>query len=711
MLSLLMLTQLRCCRSRCLWRKGYGLTTATPMTVTQRSPYCRDHNSGGNGTGDIEDKNVTSAAKKRASALGQTVILVQQDDEIQELPMSVRRYGLNDVIASCSKKNKITNRQIRSKNGEDNSFRIDTNIANLAAEDTVEVSYMDQKALKAMTGRLVAALEDCETGNCVLSIIDELTEFELQREAVLITAVFQILRFESTEGLKELDTNEKFQRLIDLYCKYCHTCSALELLETLRGMPFMKHTIDRVSDDLLFRNSNASMTIAEICEAIGLFVEFEGLNSAEKLWSGIADQEATIDEENIALLFQALPKLKVSRRAVIKILDHVVVDVFPFIRPDAVCDILMALKECRNDNTKTIRKTVACWLDENIHAVEETELETIVQCMTALPFSDPVIERALERYMKAKATKIKAQTLIVEMAKHATVFRLLNVYILNGCSEFFIANAANIDPGYVRDILRPFGVLNYQPLNSTAFWQTIERYLDVNFDRIPPAHIVDIMLIAIILEMFPVNFVERIFNRYFMHTIHSTLPIDRLPGMRFNLKLIDTAMTLECSTYRGPILPNERCDARLVSDNRIKCLINDNIDVITMIAGGRDAFTKFTVPNVLPYNDFYAIDILFHPAGLTTQLWRYYYNKSVLDRNVYVAALIHLPEHYEFRQEYLIGAQKMRIRHLRRIGLKVVSLNYERLTRLGMHKEELRQYIVDQMKEALPALDPIDRQQ
>lgn len=702
MLSFLMLNQLRCCRSRFVLKNGYGPTAATSMM--QRLPYCSNHNEGGNGHGIMDGEKAMSTEKKRTSALGQTVTLVQQGNEIQELPMSVRRYGLNDVIASCSNENQINNRQMVSRNRKDNQT---TNSVSLDTSQT-----MEERASIELTNRLVYNLEECQTGNCVLSYIDEMTEFELQQRPVLFTAVFQILVFEPIKGLMELDKNEKFQHLIDLYCKHCYAMQSLSLMVMLlEQRPFMHHTINRACDELLLRNSQADMTITETCESIAHFVHLERFDGAEKFWSGIADQEATIDKKNIRFVFLALPKLKVSRRAVVKILDRVVEDIFPFLKVEDVCDVLEALSKCPHDHTKTMRKSIACWLDANIHAVRERELETIVHCLTALPFSDPMIERALERYMKAKAAKIRKQMLIVELAKHATVFRLLNVHILNGCSEFFIANAAMIDPGNVRDILRPFGVLHYQPLNSTAFWKSIERYLDVNFDRIPPAHVVDIMLIAIILEMFPVNFVERIFNRYFMQTIHSALPIERLPGMRFNLKLIDTAMTLECSTYHGPILPKERCDARLSADNRIKCVINDNIDVIAKIAGGKNAFTKFTVPDSLPYNDFYVIDILFHPAGLTSQLWRYYYNKSVLDRNVYVAVLVHLPEHYESSQQYLIGAQKMRIRHLRRIGLKVVSLNYERLTRLGMHKEELRQYIVDQMKDALPALEPIDRDQ
>lgn len=708
MLSFYLLGRLRCCRSRFALKNAYGLVTTTSTTIAQQSSYCSDNNAANGNGGGVDENDAKIVKQKRASALGQTVILVQQGTEIQELPIILRRYGTNEMNLVFSNEEQMENLQMNSKNGDSDGFQFDTKTVNPVAADQVP-NMIENPAAIDDADSMVSALEDCVTSSTVLHTIGAMTQIELQHPDVLVTALEKIMRIESIHGLKALDaSNETFQNLIEMICKRCNTQSLHTFLDQLHSMLFMNQTIDRICDEILLRNADTCLSIIEICESIERFVQCQRFDGAEKFWSGIADQEATINADNIKFLFEALPKLKVSRRAVLKILDRVIVDVFPMLKADAVCDILMALKQCRYDHTKCTLKSISCWLNTNIHSVNETQLETIVHCLTALPFSDPIIERSLERYMKAKASKIKAQTLIVEVAIHATVFRLLNVHILNGCSEFFIANAAHIEAGFVRDILRPFGVLHYQPLSSNTFWQTVERYLDANFDKMSPAHVVDVMLYAIVLEMYPVNFVHRIFNRYFMHTLHSTVPMDRLPATRSNLKLIDTAMTLECNAYRGPILPTNRTDIILVFDHRIKCVLNDNIDILTMIAGGRDAFTKFTVPSSLPYNELYLIDVLFHPAGLAPNLRHFYENLMGRDRNVYVAALIHLPEHFDASQQYLIGAQKMRIRHLRRIGLKVVSLNYERLTRLSTHKVELRKYIVDQMKEALPALQPVN---
>lgn len=696
MFSFLLLSQVRCCRSRL--RNGYGLTTTTATRLAQQTPYCSDNTADDGGDGD-DDQHVTSVKRKRASALGQSVIMVQQGTDIQELPIVLRRYGPNDAVAFSaneSQMNRLASTDDAKANGSDDDVdRTPHVIVNPGAID-------DNKSV-------LNVLEKCASSSSILRIIDAMAESELQPPDVLAAALDKIMRIETVDGLKTLEvSNESYHLLIEWFCNQCDTQALLGMLNQLSKMLFMNQTIDRICEEILIRNADTKLTIVEICKSIEHFVACKRYDGAEKFWSGIADQEATIDAQNIKYLFEVLPMLKVSRRTVVRILDRVIVDISPLLKADAICDILLALKDCRGDHTDSIMKSISCWLNTCIHSVNEMQLESIVHCLTALPYSDRNIERALERCMKANAIKINAQTLIVEVARHVTVFRLLNAHILNGCCEFFIANADRIDPGNVRDILRPFGLLHFQPLSSIPFWHAIEQYLEVNFERIPPSHAIDVMLTAIVLEMFPVNFTERIFNRRFMHRLHSTEPMNRLPATQSNLQLIDTAMTLECNMYRGPILPPDCHDTMLAKDNRIQCLLSDYNDIIAMVAGGEDAFTKRTMPQSLPYNDLYVIDVLFHPTGLTSNLWSFFDKNSSGDRNVYVAALIHLREHYDSSQEYLIGSQKMRIRHLRRIGLKVVSLNYEQLARLGTHREEVRHYFVEQMKKALPALEPIN---
>lgn len=689
-MSLFILNQLRCCRSRVNLNRRYGLGAQQARAFS------------GDGTsGDGDDEIISNGQKPRRHGLGQAVIMVQQGVEVQELPIIVRRYGQNEIVSFCT--NKIPLDRLQQSPDENAAANRSAAVAAGAAH-TTSTNNSTNVVINPVTDydTIIKLLEKCETGESILQMIGSLPENELEQDA-LVFALEKILRIEPMQKLKMFEvSNDLYRRLMDNVCRVCDTTILLNILKQLQSLLFLNQSIEQICDEILMRNSDGCLNVMEICEAVHRFVECQHFSGAEKFWSGLSDADQSINANNIKFVFEILPKIKVSRRMVVGILDRRIVEVFPLLKPDAVSDIMEAIKECRvGGHTNCTLKAITRWLNVNIHAVNETHLEQIIHCLNALNYSDADVESAMERYMKAKAIKVKAQTLVIEILKHVDKFRLLNPHILNGCSEFFIKEVNNVDPGYIRDIVCPFGRLRFQPFNTSKFWETTETYLDKNFNQIPTTHIIEIMLATIYLQLYPVNFIDRIFNRHFLHLLHGTTPMNELPAAREQLKLLDTALTIECSEYKGPLLPRQMNKNQLVINDRIKRVINDNIDIITLVAGGKTEFSTLTVPQQLPYCAFYAIDILFHPAGLSLLN----YNK-LKDRNILVAALIHLPEHYDSSGTYLIGEQQMRIRHLRHIGLKVVSLQHAKLSKLSMHRKELYAYIVEQMKLALPAIEP-----
>lgn len=704
-MSYFILNQLRCCRSRVNLNKRYGSAAATAAVHPMR------HYTSNDGFKDDDDEPVINGLKTR-HGLGQAVILVQQGVEIQELPIIVRHYGQNEIAAFGSNKIPLGTAGLHQQANNENTVVNDTtanattilSATSSADQSTAHISSSNSTnvVINPVTDcdTIIKLLEKCETGENVLQMIASLPEHELEQDT-LVFALEKILRIEPMQMLKLFETsNDQYRQLLDNFCRVCDTTILLNVLKQLQSMLFMNQSIDQICDEILMRNADGCLSVMEICESVHRFVECQRFGGAEKFWAGLSDADKDINENNIKFVFEILPKLKVSRRMVVGILDKRIVEVFPLLRPDAVNDIMEAMKECRiGCHLNCTLKAITRWLNVNIHAVNETHLEQIVHCLTALNYSDSDFESAIERYMKAKAMKIKTQTLVVEILKHVNTFRVLNSHILNGCSEFYIKEAANIDPGYLRDIVCPFGRLHFQPLNTSKFWETIETHLDKNFNKIPTAHIVDILLATVFLKLFPVNFIDQVFNRQFMHILHSSTSMHELPMVREKLKLLDTALALECSEYNGPLLPRQISGYQVNIDNRIKRIINDNLDIITVIAGGKTSYTTLTVPQQLPYCNLYTIDILFHPPGFS--LLNY---NTTKDRNVLVAALIHLPEHYDASGKYLIGEQQMRIRHLRHIGLKVVSLQYSALTKLSMHRKELYEYLAEQMTHALSSI-------
>lgn len=697
MFSMFLFTPLRFCRSRLTLKNGYALTTKKAQYSTA-GPY----DDGDNNSNDCS----TSEKLNNRSGLGQTVILVQQGTEIQELPLILRRYGQNDIVALCSNETSIKNVAANS-GGSRFTFGNETAIQTNAGQDTRNTTE-GRVVINPTTDpdNIIEQLEKCQSAEQILTLINVVPVNELNQD-ILTVALDKIIRVEVKENLKMLETsNDVYQKLIDQFCKKCDTKALLDMLDQFHMFLYMNKTIDRLCDELLVRSSDGCLSIIEMCESIKMFIVCRRFQGAEKFWSGLSDQDGNISPENIRFVFQVLPQLKVSRRMIVGILERRMLEIFPHLKPDAVSDIMDALSQCPNNCSNRLMKPISRWLNTDIHVVDETQLENIIHCFTTIQYTDPSIENALERYIKAKATKIKSQTLIVEILRHIASFQTFNSYILDGCAEYLILNLDKIDPGYMRDILYPYGLLSFQPTNSGRFWQSVEDYLNRNFNNISPAHMIEIMLTPIYLEMFPVNFIKRIFSPYFINLLHTRLQVGPLQAARNNLKLLDTAFTLECNKYNGPMLPRDHSDNPMFFDNRIKRIVNENLDLIKQLAGGENCFTTATIPHQLPYNSIYVIDVLFHPAGLG-RLWNF---NLRTDRNVYVAMLIHLPEHYDSTRQYLTGQQKMRIRHLRLIGLKVVSLRYQKLIKLSLHRKELREYIKEQMKDALPAIDMENKQ-
>lgn len=639
-------SQLKCCRSR--FTASKQLLTSNPTTRS------------------------FSNSKSEKIALGQTTILVQQGSDIQELPAIMRKMGHDDIVALCSNASSVND--IMPRRGGN-----DTPIIN---------SSIDADAI-------VKQLHDCMSTKGVLSVIDDIPEAELTPD-IAVVAFEAIVTLASLIELRNLeDSNKIYDKIIDCIAKRSDTKT---LLDVLNPSVDLKKTVERICNELLMRNSDGMLGIVEICESVKKFVECQQQQGAEKFWSGLSDQEKHINESNIKFIYQILPKLKVSRRMVVSVVERKITSVFWQLSSEAVTDILKALIESKQSSYRTMQ-TIARWLNTNIHAVSESDLESIVQSFTVLDYSDAQIEKALERYIKTKGIKIQNQSLISTILNHCTSFRIRNPHIMNGCSEYFITHANDIKCEHLKSIFCPFGFLDYHPTNSMKFWQTFEQCLNLNFDKISARDVVDIVLACLYLEKYPVNFVKRIFNPYFLDVLHSSTPLHEHPKLRSDLKLFDTGMSIDCDGYNGPMLPKDSSAKAIYQDGRIKRIVQNLTDQWAIISGGHDKFTKCTVHQQLPLNPLYLIDVLIHPAGMG-RLWNF---TSHTDRNLYIATIIHLPEHYDAAKEHLIGPQSMRIRHFRRLGLKVVTLDYEKLAKLRVHGNELHKYLVERMREALPA--------
>ncbi|XP_053689474.1 FAST kinase domain-containing protein 3, mitochondrial-like [Sabethes cyaneus] len=608
-----------------------------------------------------------------------TTILVQQGSNIQELPVVVRKVAEDEFVSLIS--NKIIENQPTPESADQSS------------------EYYGAKDSKSEAQEAVLKVIDlCDSVDKVYMVVQELKEEELL-PYVAFVASKKILSVGHVAEKRNLDNNPVYERLMNCLIFKGQTSLIFNMLHKLQRYKEVVKPTEMLGNELIFRCSENKLSIEECCQAIECLAQCGRHDLAEKFWSGIADQEKQISKENIHTVFAILRYLKISRKAVLNVLERRVPSVWWQMSPDSTKTVLRSLEKCKTSPFR-ITHTLARWLSTNIHAVSEGDLKDIVESFTNLNYCDNQIERSIERYVKAKGIKITSKDVILAILRHCQVFRLRNSYILNGCSEYFIAHHHELDPKSIKPIVCAFAYLDYMPVNSNKFWETLDMYLDLNFSKIHPAEIIDIMFCYISLERYPLNFVNRIFNPYFLDVLHAKTKQEQLDRVRSMLKVFDTCLALECPGYDGPLLPRDHSAKALFHDGRIKRIVNYILPELEELAGGADCLTKFTVLHNLPVNELYLVDVMFHPSGMG----HFFSLNPLKERNINVAVLIHLPEYYSNSGENLIGPQAMRIRHLRRFGLKVVTLRFDVLYKLKVHPKELRKYLVERMKHALEAL-------
>ncbi|XP_067001528.2 FAST kinase domain-containing protein 3, mitochondrial [Anabrus simplex] len=651
----------------------------------------------------ISSSSTTSDRKKitRNEELGQTTVMLQDRLDIQELPAIVRKVN---NINSLSKNNSVTS--------EDNlRDRPDEEIDTFQVKRVKFLSEAEQK-------EMIEGFNRCNTTKSAFLLLETIPDEEVT-PTIAYHALKKIIELENNQHYRnrmvrsgeELPENFArtaiFSQLIDTIIAGCESNIVLETLKLVsRDMIGGATSLyrDRLCNEILIRVTEGKFSAVQLCEMVKLFSlvksDKKSTEDIDKLWVGFVDRGKEIDEHNIVTFFRILPLLKNSQKVLYNMLEKRVFDVWWRLPSRTVVEILSILVEAKLPSTR-IANILSRWLSTNVHSVSEDDLLGIVTGFFALDYVDDGIEKTLERFVKSKGIKIKDASLMAAIMEYCAKFRLRSTYILEGCGEYFIKYGSTLSPVTVKSLFVPFGLMDFHPSNGVRFWQVIETALEEKFIQFRPDDAIDIMLACVYLEKHPINFVKKIFNPYFLDRLHSYKDGTALELMRAKLKIFDTAMTLECPQYQGPLLPREYSTRSIWQDGRIKRMINSLYDTVTVIAGSSDRVSISVVMSQLPVTELYVVDILLHPRGMGPSMLNFNLKK---DRNLYIALLIHVPEHYCSQGTHLLGPQVMKKRHLRRLGLRVADLEYTKLAKLKVHPKSLEEYVLERLEAAEKAL-------
>lgn len=589
-----------------------------------------------------------------------STILVENGFNVQELPVVVRK------LKNITEMNDDTTTQSTKPTADPANYHL------IQAEFKQCVDLRDVFSLLSKCTKI--------TPNIALGAMERIYDLEKEPHALLDLKGTHI----------HLAKGAILDKLLKVVTKTEDTQTILNILKSFST--FMEPYKHQFCDELLFRTIDNKMSIEQLCMFTAFLTENKSdpkyAETIDKLWVGFEQRESEINETNIALIFNILAGLKVSKRIVLSLLEQKLSDLWQKIKVPVMQDILNSFLEEKYLAMQSFA-LVGRWINTNIHALDEDSFLDIVSKITRLKYTDDQIEKAVEKYVKLKINKIESHVLIVGILNYCMQFQICNTHILNSCSDFFINRARTIPPSFLKSYIYPFGYLSFDPKNSSQFWKIAEAVVDDHFYKINTEDLCSIILSHIYVGKYPIKLANKIFSSEYLYKVNNSEVLR-------SLHLVDTALSLECADYSGPLLPKDQWSKPVAQDVRITNIINKIHKTLVAVAGGAD---KLSVNVTIPHfsDRTYLIDVLLHPAGLDFTM-----NWKRTPRNENIAILIHLPDHYCSDNKQLVGPQMMRIKHLRLLGLKVVSVKYSAISQYytSYNKNNLQKYLIECIKHA-----------
>ena len=228
--------------------------------------------------------------------------------------------------------------------------------------------------------------------------------------------------------------------------------------------------------------------------------------------------------------------------------------------------------------------------------------------------------RTMEKYMKVRGVQIKERDLVATICDYCLDFGVCSKPILDGAGEYFIEHGKELSVPQVYSITRVFGELNFHPPNGFKFFEILEHVLEHKFQQFPTKEIIDLLLSFIYIERYPLNFVRKIFNPYFMDRLHNQPDAADVTYTRRQLHLFDTSMNIEARNYTGPYLPKDRSYKRMPLDHFRLNLAKSIAFPLGEIVGDPERVQLSVVLSSLPLHPIYVIDLMIYPSKAASLL-------------------------------------------------------------------------------------------
>ncbi|KAJ8010355.1 hypothetical protein DPEC_G00074200 [Dallia pectoralis] len=355
--------------------------------------------------------------------------------------------------------------------------------------------------------------------------------------------------------------------------------------------------------------------------------------------------------------------------------------------PSAVSSVLGALVVLNQTQVVPLVISLCKQAVRHLPHFRDEELGVVLGALMHFGHSDPSFVEAIEKHVPRTAFTAQPET-ITKVMHYLGRRNVLSLPVLDAVAESFVYRADDYTTSQVARQIMVFGKLGYLPPNAGELFRKVEAVLDTRFSHFQPRTLLDLLHSCILVERFPVNFVSKVFNRFFLHELQEQgTGIDRL--VLAQLTQLYMTVKLECPSYAGP---------RLLPAYHVKSFLAPGCTLETPVDGHLYNSLKNGLVDLLGGRAYFASKVL----------TRYCYTLDVeikLDEEGYVlpasqvddvfkriAICIDGQKRFTVNEIRLLGKEAIKQRHLRLLGYEVIQIPYYEFEKL-QNKTDVVEYL------------------
>ncbi|XP_011311200.1 uncharacterized protein [Fopius arisanus] len=450
--------------------------------------------------------------------------------------------------------------------------------------------------------------------------------------------------------------NELLQDVVDTISSLQEDDLLLEglaLLSKDRMSPPRNPYRDKLVDESLTRVTAGEFQLEKIIKLIKTISNYHDRRYREAidlLWSGIEAKQHEITSRNFLSLMKILDYFGESQKVVKIICEKKLQEFWRELNASEVGEILRVFQDSLS--SPIVFECLEKWSRRGLTSpAGEEDVINFVKALISTGVYSSHFETALQELLEKR--KDPSPVLVSSIMTYCQNLRIRNPVILENCAGYLAKKGLEIPENILASIFVPFGYLNYNV--GGTFWRDLEKILEKKLSKMSPNDAINVLLSCAYLQKFSIQFSSKIFKSRLMRRIKSR------EVLKQRMKLLDKSLAIEYQDYVQHF-EEDKLEKSVALRSKLRRVLN-----------------------------------LIYPK-LVTICGEEVISKSVVNEGRRTAVLIHLPEDYCRGTDVLIGPKAMRIRHLRKMGMQVVTLDYSQILNWCGEDEGLEEYLRERFK-------------